>query len=113
MTGSQEQSAAEKRHAALRFIVCLGIVSLFADMTYEGAHSIIGPYLKDLGATALQVALIAGFGEMLGASLRLFSGRFADRTRAYWTITFCGYAMNVVAVPALAFAGNWRTAAIL
>ena len=102
-----------KRAAALRFIVCLGVVSLFADMTYEGAHSIIGPYLKDLGATALQVALIAGVGEMLGASLRLFSGRFADRTRAYWTITFCGYAMNVVAVPALALAQNWQMAAIL
>jgi len=101
------------RESALRFIVCLGIVSLFADMTYEGAHSIIGPYLKDLGANALQVALIAGFGEMLGASLRFFSGRFADRTRAYWTITFSGYAMNVIAVPALAFAGNWQIAAIL
>ncbi len=105
--------ASERRKSALRFIVCLGIVSLFADMTYEGAHSIIGPYLKDLGATALQVAFIAGFGEMLGASLRFFSGRFADRTRAYWTITMCGYAMNVIAVPALAFAQNWQTAAIL
>src|ERR1700735_3915227 len=104
---------ARKRAAALRFIVCLGIVSLFADMTYEGAHSIIGPYLKDLGATAFQVAFVAGIGEMLGASLRFFSGRFADRTRAYWTITFLGYAMNVVAVPALAFAANWQTAAIL
>jgi MFS family permease len=113
MTGSPEQTVSEKRASALRFIVCLGIVSLFADMTYEGAHSIIGPYLKDLGATALQVALIAGIGEMLGASLRFFSGRFADRTRAYWVITFCGYAMNVVAVPALAFAQNWQTAAIL
>ncbi|HEY1947381.1 MAG TPA: MFS transporter [Bryobacteraceae bacterium] len=113
MTASPEQSASEKRASALRFIVCLGIVSLFADMTYEGAHSIIGPYLKDLGASALQVAVIAGIGEMLAASLRFFSGRFADRTHAYWTITFCGYAMNVIAVPALAFAANWQTAAIL
>jgi MFS family permease len=102
-----------KRAAAVRLIICLGMVSLFADMTYEGARSIIGPYLKDLGATAFQVALIAGVGEMLAASLRVFSGRFADRTHAYWTITFCGYAMNVIAVPALAFASNWRLAAIL
>src|SRR6202161_2833787 len=102
-----------KRASALRFIVCLGVVSLFADMTYEGAHSIIGPYLKDLGATAFQVAAIAGIGEMLGASLRFFSGRFADRTHAYWSITGLGYAMNVIAVPALAYAGNWKTAAIL
>ena len=103
----------DRRASALKFIVCLGVVSLFADMTYEAAHSIIGPYLKDLGATAFQVAFVAGFGEMLGASLRYFSGRFADRTRSYWLITFCGYAMNVVAVPALAFAQNWQTAAIL
>ena len=104
---------AGKSASALRFIVCLGIVSLFADMTYEGAHSIIGPYLNELGATALEVAAIAGIGEMLGASLRFFSGRFADKTHAYWTITMCGYAMNVVAVPALAFAHNWHMAAIL
>jgi len=110
---SQAQTSARTRAAALRFIVCLGIVSLFADMTYEGAHSIIGPYLKDLGATAFQVALIAGIGEMLGASLRFFSGRFADRTRSYWAITFAGYSMNVIAVPALAFAGNWPVAAAL
>jgi len=113
MTPSQAQNSARTRAAALRFIVCLGIVSLFADMTYEGAHSIIGPYLKDLGATAFQVALIAGIGEMLGASLRFFSGRFADRTRAYWAITFAGYSMNVIAVPALAFAGSWPVAAAL
>lgn len=113
MTGLQPVTTPEKRAAALRFVVCLGIVSLFADMTYEGAHSIIGPYLKDLGATAFQVAFIAGIGEMLGASLRFFSGRFADRSQAYWTITFFGYAMNVIAVPALAFAQNWQMAAML
>jgi Major Facilitator Superfamily len=99
------------RASALRFIVCLGVVSLFADMTYEGAHSIIGPYLKDLGASALAVAFIAGVGEMLAASLRFFSGKLADGTRAYWTITFLGYAMNVIAVPALAFAPTWQVAA--
>jgi MFS family permease len=113
LTVSSEQTPPERRASALRFIVCLGIVSLFADMTYEGAHSIIGPFLRDLGATAFQVALIAGFGEMLAASLRFFSGKFADRTRAYWTITFLGYAMNVIAVPALALAPSWQAAAVL
>ena len=111
--GVSQQTPARHRAAALRFIVCLGVVSLFADMTYEGAHSIIGPYLKELGATALQVAAIAGLGEMLAASLRFFSGRFADRTRAYWAITFGGYALNVLAVPGLALAGNWQAAAVL
>ena len=106
-------AAQQKRRNALGFIVCLGIVSLFADMTYEGAHSSIGPYLKELGASAAAVAIISGFGEMLAASLRFFSGRLASRTHAYWTLTVLGYAMNVIAVPGLAFAGNWKMAAAL
>jgi len=93
--------------------VALGFVSLFADMTYEGAHSVIGPLLKDLGATATQVGIIAGLGEMIAASLRYFSGRLADRTRAYWTITTLGYFLNLVVVPGLAFAGSWQAAALL
>jgi MFS family permease len=91
----------------------LGFVSLFADMTYEGAHSVIGPLLKDLGASATQVGIIAGLGEMIAASLRYFSGRLADRTRAYWTITTLGYFLNLVVVPGLAYAGSWQAAALL
>jgi len=101
------------RKVAIRFIICLGIVSMFADMTYEGAHSVIGPLLSDLGSNAFQVGLIAGVGEMFAASLRLFSGRLADKTRAYWTIAIFGYAINIVVVPALAFAGSWKAAALL
>ena len=101
------------RKAAIRFIICLGVVSMFADMTYEGAHSVVGPLLGDLGSNAAQVGLIAGVGEMMAASLRLFSGRLADRTRAYWTIAIFGYAINIFVVPALAFAGSWKAAALL
>jgi MFS family permease len=103
----------QERKTAFRFIVALGFVSLFADMTYEGAHSVIGPLLKDLGASATQVGIIAGLGEMIAASLRYFSGRLADKTRAYWTITSLGYFLNLVVVPGLAFAGNWQAAALL
>jgi MFS family permease len=103
----------ERRTAALRFIVALGVVSLLADMTYEGARSVVGPFLGDLGAGALQVGLIAGFGEMAAASLRLVSGRLADRTRAYWVFVFAGYGINVLVVPAMAFAGTWQAAAVL
>ena len=103
----------QQRKSAFRFIVALGFVSLFADMTYEGAHSVIGPLLKDLGASATQVGIIAGAGEMVAASLRYFSGRLADRTRAYWTITTLGYFLNLVVVPGLAFAGSWQAAALL
>jgi hypothetical protein len=90
VTASSVAAAAADRRSAFRFIICLGIVSLFADMTYEGADAIRGPFLKSLGATAFQVGFISGLGEMLAASLRFFSGRMADRTHAYWAIAILG-----------------------
>jgi MFS family permease len=104
---------ADPRSSALRFIFCLGVVSLFADMTYEGARSVLGPFLQNLGANAAAVGFIAGLGEMLAAGLRFFSGRLADRSRSYWTLTILGYARTVVSVPLLAFALNWPMAAAL
>lgn len=98
---------------ALSFVILIGVVSLFADMTYEGARSGIGPFLGLLGASAFIVGLVSGGGELVGYALRLWSGRLADRTRQYWTITFAGYALNLLAVPLLAFAGNWEIAAVL
>src|SRR6476659_3034109 len=103
----------QERRTSFRFIVCLGFVSLFADMTYEGAHSVIGPLLKDRGATATTVGVVSGLGEMIAASLRYFSGKLADKTRAYWTITTLGYFLNLVVVPGLAFAGSWQAADLL
>jgi hypothetical protein len=101
------------KKTALRFVVLLGIVSLFADMTYEGARSITGPYLALLGANAAAVGFIAGLGELLGYALRLASGYLADRTEKYWAITIVGYACNLLAVPCLALAGHWWIAAVL
>ena len=98
---------------SLHFVVLLGLVSLFADVTYEGARSITGPYLALLGAGAAAVGFVAGFGEMAGYALRLASGWLADRTRRYWLLTLAGYAVNLAAVPLLALAGRWQTAALL
>jgi MFS family permease len=102
-----------ERNTALRFIVCLGMVSLFADMTYEGAYSIIGPYFKELGASAAALGLVAGLGEMIAASLRYFSGKWVDRTRAYWTMVICGYMLNLMVIPVMAYAGIWPMLALL
>ncbi len=99
--------------AALRFIVLIGIVSLFGDMTYEGARSIVGPYLATLGASAAVVGIVAGFGELVGYAIRLLSGYIGDRTGRYWTVTIIGYVLNLFAVPLLALAGNWEIAVVL
>ncbi|MBI2472361.1 MAG: MFS transporter [Planctomycetes bacterium] len=101
-----------KAHA-IKFIVLLGIVSLFADITYEGARSINGQYLAILGASATTVGIVAGFGELIGYSLRLISGYVSDKIGKYWAITLFGYTLNMLAVPALALAGRWEIAAAL
>jgi MFS family permease len=101
------------RSTAWRLVVLIGVVSLFADATYEGSRSIVGPYLGRLGAGALVVSSVAGLGELLGYALRFFFGALADRTGRYWALTLAGYAVNVLAVPALALTGRWETAAAL
>jgi MFS family permease len=101
------------KRSALIFIVFLGIVSLFADMTYEGARSITGPFLAVLGASATVVGFVSGIGELIGYGLRLVSGYISDRTGRYWTITLLGYVVNLLAVPLLGLTGHWQTAALL
>ena len=99
--------------SSLAFVVAFGIVSLFADMAYEGMRGISGPYLALLGASGAAVGIIAGTGELAGYLLRLGSGRLTERTRLYWPITLAGYAIQMAAVPLLALAGSWWAAAAL
>jgi len=110
---TQTASRGNVARLALRFVLIIGIVNFFADMTYEGARAIVGPFLASLGASATIVGFVAGFGEMMGYGLRSVSGYFADKTHRYWTVSFVGYAINMLAVPALALAGNWPVAAAL
>ena len=98
---------------ALVFIVLLGIVSLFADFTYEGARSITGPFLALLGASSFAVGVTVGFGELVGYAIRFFSGYLADRTKAYWLLVIISYVINLLAVPMLALAENWQQAVAL
>ena len=98
---------------AWKFIVLLGVVSLFADMTYEGARSITGPFFVFLGGSAAVTGFIAGLGEFIGYAVRVASGYFSDRSHKYWAITIAGYAVNLLAIPLLAFTHRWETAAVL
>ena len=100
------------KKVALQFIILMGLVSLFGDITYEGARSISGPYLAILGASATMVGLVAGLGEFIGYTLRLISGYFADRTKKYWPITIAGYGL-LCAIPLVAFTNYWEIAALL
>lgn len=97
----------------MRFVLLIGAVSFFADFTYEGARSVLGPFLASLQASALVVGAVTGFGELLGYGLRFFTGRLADITGRFWLITIVGYMLQMAAVPALALASSWQVAAVL
>ncbi len=95
------------------FVLVFGVVSLLADMVYEGARSIIGPYLATLGASAAVVGLVAGAGEFIGYGLRVVAGYAVSRTQHYWTWTITGYALTVLSVPLIGVTGSLVPALLL
>ncbi len=93
------------RIGPLRFVLIFGLVSGLGDFVYEGARSIVGPYLATFGASAALVGIVTGVGEAVALVFRLFSGRLSDRTGRHWAISITGYAITVISVPLLALAG--------
>jgi MFS family permease len=106
-----DQDFAARR--ALKFILFIGALSFFADFTYEGSRSILGPYLGSLGADAAIVGIVTGLGELAGYGLRLLSGPLADVTGRFWPIMIFGYVVQMTSVPALALTHSWAAAAAL
>lgn len=110
----QPDAPAPNRLGPMRFVLAFGVVSMLADVVYEGARSITGPFLATLGASAAMVGFITGFGEAVALVLRLGTGPLADRTRKYWPLTIAGYALTVIAVPLLAVATSlWQAATLV
>lgn len=101
-----EQKNKKKISQAMIFIILFGIVSLFSDMTHEGASSIRGAYLSLIGASAGVIGFISGLGELIGYSMRYVFGKLTDKTKRYWPMTIAGYILDVLAVPALALVGE-------
>lgn len=91
---------------AMLFILLFGVVSLFSDVTHEGADSIRGVYLSLLGASAGAIGFISGLGELIGYSMRYLFGSLTDKTKRYWPMTILGYVLDIIAVPALALVGE-------
>jgi MFS family permease len=102
-----------KSRMAMRFVLLIGVLSFFADFTYEGARSVLGPYLGSLHATAFTIGVVTGLGELLGYGLRFFTGRLADTSGRYWPIAIFGYVLQMASVPTLALTGSWQAAAVL
>ena len=110
-----EEQKTKKLSRAMVFILLFGVVSLFSDMTHEGASSIRGAYLSLLGASAGTIGFVSGLGEMIGYSMRYVFGKLTDKSKRYWPMTILGYVLDIVAVPALALVGEhgWVAACAL
>lgn len=95
------------------FVLAFGAVSMLADVVYEGARAIVGPYLATLGASAALVGFVTGAGEAVALVLRLATGPLADKTRRYWAWSIAGYVTTVAAVPLLSFSATLTQASAL
>ncbi len=111
MTTTSSPKSQSSRSRAIEFILLFGLVSALGDITYETGRGVSGAYLAFLGASATSIGLVSGLGEFLGYALRLVSGYFASRTRAYWIATFVGYGL-LLSIPLLAYTNRWEIAAI-
>ena len=95
--------------------ILLGLVSLTADIVYEGARSVGGAYVKELEGPPVASA-IASAGDFLGYGLRFASAAIASylaSSAAFWGFTVLGYAITATAIPLLAYAGSWQAATAL
>lgn len=99
----------------LYVFILLGLVSLTADMVYEGGRSVGGSYIESLGGSAIASA-IAGSGDLIGYGLRFVSGFLASlfaSSAIFWGFTILGYAITVSAIPLLSYANSWELATLL
>ena len=111
----RNMSNRRKMSQPMLFILLFGIVSLFSDMTHEGASSIRGAYLSLLGASAGTIGFVSGLGELIGYSMRYVFGKLTDKTKKYWPMVILGYTLDIIAVPALALVheDGWIAACLL
>lgn len=98
----------------MSFIILMAVVSLFNDMTFEGAASVLGAYETLLGMPTVWLTAISGAGALLGCSLRMLFGYLSDKTGKYWPFVLMGYGIDMISVPLLALVpeNGWALAVV-
>jgi MFS family permease len=98
-----------------RTVLCLGLTSLFTDISSEMVSSVLPLYLVFfLGMTPLQFGVVDGLYQGMSALVRLAGGLAADRWRRHKELAAAGYALSAVCKLGLLAAGNvWWLLAIV
>ncbi len=112
MPDPSPENRQDVRDLSVRLILLLGAASLMGSLVSNGARSVTGPYLLLLGGSAAVVGLVAGSGELIGYALRSATGAYVGQSHRYWKVAMTGYGL-LAAIPLLAVAGRWETAAVL
>ncbi len=94
-------------------IILFGVVSLLADITYEGARGVIPKYFHVLGVLAQPVIVIGGIGDLIAHSMRVLTGIAIHILGAYWLFTFMGYTITIISIPLIGLFTDWRIVAAL
>ncbi|MEM1742095.1 MAG: MFS transporter, partial [Desulfurococcaceae archaeon] len=96
-----------KTSKLLLVFILLSLVSLTADIVYEGSRSIGGSYLESINAPP-ESAAIASFGDFIGYATRFITGLIASlysSSNLLWLFTITGY-LAILSLPILAFTNN-------
>lgn len=94
-------------------VLLFGLVSLFADITYESMRSVLGPLIQVVGGGVAFAGIAGGLGELISYSLRPISGYLADKLRAHWIFTFIGYIIGLFSIPLMGFCSSAQCVFIL
>ncbi|MGD8979136.1 MAG: MFS transporter [candidate division WOR-3 bacterium] len=88
-----------------RNILCLGLVSMFTDLSTEMAYPIIPVFLKEvLRVQPIFIGLIEAIAESTASILKTFSGYISDHLKKRKLFIFIGYSFSALIKPLLAFA---------
>ena len=91
-----------------RAVWLLGWVSLATDSASEAVYPLLPFFLtRLLGAGAISLGVIEGVAEAVNSTLKIASGRIADRSRAKRPLVLIGYGVSSLARPFMAIAHTW------
>ena len=94
-----------------RPVFLLGFVSLFTDASTEMIFPILPLFLTQvLGAGPMAIGVIEGVAETTAATLKVFSGIWADRLRKRKPLVILGYSLSSFFRPFIGFATIWPVA---
>jgi MFS family permease len=98
-----------------RNVWCLGLTSLFTDVSSEMVSSILPAYLVlQLGFSPMAYGAIDGLYQGIGSLVRWISGAAADQFRRHKELAAAGYGVSALCRIGLLFAGNaWTTVSAL